>query len=221
MGISMGSYSTFHISFLEWYVPFFLSSSWGSFLGGGLTDSCKFIKIRNEIFLRYIRILRSRSLRPIWYSSRHPSIRSIIRNIRYPRCIVCPPLEQLHLTNGRLAVITSILPHYFNAIASSGYGNRHIRRFCSDYGMPITIIALTGFAYWGRFNPYVFPSFYIKGCWYQVREWGKHDPTHQLSIIPSGKRQKLVSPFLGITRKMGRNRIPIRIRIMDIILFRP
>ena len=48
-----------------------------------------------------------------------------------------------------------ILPHYFNAIASSGYGNRHIRRFCSDYGMPITIIALTGFAYWGRFNPYV------------------------------------------------------------------
>jgi len=60
-------------------------------------------------------------------------------------------------------VITLILPHFFNAIASSGYGNRHIRRFCSDYGMPITIIALTGFAYWGRFNPYVpssspFPS---------------------------------------------------------------
>jgi hypothetical protein len=57
----------------------------------------------------------------------------------------------------RLAVITLILPHYFNAIASSGYGNRHIRRFCSDYGMPITIIALTGFAYWGRFNPYILP----------------------------------------------------------------
>ena len=53
----------------------------------------------------------------------------------------------------RLAVITLILPHYFNAIASSGYGSRGIRRFCSDYGMPITIIALTGFAYWGRFNP--------------------------------------------------------------------
>jgi hypothetical protein len=150
----MGRNLTFHIGFLEWYVPFFLSSSWGSFLGGGLTDSCEFIEIRNEILVRYIRVLRSCGVRPIWYSGSHPSIRSIIRNIRYTWCIVCPLLEQLYLTNGRLAVITLILPHYFNAIAQSGYGNRHIRRFCSDYGMPITIIALTGFAYWGRFNPY-------------------------------------------------------------------
>jgi hypothetical protein len=152
----MGSYITFHICFLEWYVPFFLSSSWGSILCGGLTDSCKFIKIRNEIFLRYIRILRSCSLRPIWYSGSNPSIRSVIRNVRYPRCIVSHlPCISRGGTDIRLAVITLILPHYFNAIAQSGYGNRHIRRFCSDYGMPITIIALTGFAYWGRFNPYV------------------------------------------------------------------
>ena len=51
-----------------------------------------------------------------------------------------------------LAVITLVLPHYFNAVAGSGYGNRHVRRFCADYGMPITIIAVSGLAYWGRFD---------------------------------------------------------------------
>jgi hypothetical protein len=48
-----------------------------------------------------------------------------------------------------------VLPHYFNAIARSGYGNKHLRRFCADYGMPITIVAITGLAYWGRFDQYV------------------------------------------------------------------
>lgn len=52
-------------------------------------------------------------------------------------------------------MITLVLPHYFNAVARSGYVNKHFRRFCSDYGMPITIIAATGLAYWGRFNGYV------------------------------------------------------------------
>lgn len=50
-------------------------------------------------------------------------------------------------------MITLVLPHYFNALAKSGYGNKHIRRFLADYGMPITIIAISGMAYWGRFDP--------------------------------------------------------------------
>ncbi|OCF39812.1 anion transporter [Kwoniella heveanensis CBS 569] len=54
-----------------------------------------------------------------------------------------------------LALLTLVLPHYFNALAGSGYINKHFRRFCADYGMPITIIAMTGLAYWGRFDPYV------------------------------------------------------------------
>ncbi|WVF67972.1 hypothetical protein IAT40_002734 [Kwoniella sp. CBS 6097] len=54
-----------------------------------------------------------------------------------------------------LAILTLVLPHYFNAIAGSGYINKHFRRFCADYGMPITIIAMTGLAYWGRFDAYV------------------------------------------------------------------
>ncbi|KAK4688637.1 boron transporter, partial [Tremellales sp. Uapishka_1] len=54
-----------------------------------------------------------------------------------------------------LALLTLVTPHYFNAVAGSSYVSRAFRRFCSDYGMPITVIAVTGLAYWGRFDPYV------------------------------------------------------------------
>lgn len=52
----------------------------------------------------------------------------------------------------RLAILTLVLPHYFNGIARSNYGNKHFRRFCADYGMPIAIVAMSGLAYWGRFD---------------------------------------------------------------------
>ena len=161
--------------------------------------SCKFIKIRHPLLVWYIRILRSCGLRPIWYSGSNPSIRSIIRNIRYSRCIVSHlPCIRRGGTDIRLAVITLILPHYFNAIASSGYGNRHIRRFCSDYGMPITIIALTGFAYWGRFNPYVLllHSFLAKMHWVAnirfVNEENMTLPTNSVSFQAENARSWLV-----------------------------
>lgn len=51
-----------------------------------------------------------------------------------------------------MAILTLVTPHYFNAVARSGMINKHFRRFCADYGMPITIIAATGLAYWGRFD---------------------------------------------------------------------
>ncbi|CAD6587662.1 MAG: hypothetical protein TREMPRED_004819 [Tremellales sp. Tagirdzhanova-0007] len=57
-----------------------------------------------------------------------------------------------------LALVTLVTPHYFIAIANSGYVGPQFRRFCSDYGMPITIIAATGLAYWGRFDMYVLES---------------------------------------------------------------
>jgi hypothetical protein len=56
------------------------------------------------------------------------------------------------LTRLSLALVTLVVPHYFNALAKSGYVNNHFRRFCADYGMPITMIAATGLAYWGRFD---------------------------------------------------------------------
>lgn len=37
----------------------------------------------------------------------------------------------------------------------SPFSHRHVRRFCADYGMPITIVAVSGLAYWGRFDTYV------------------------------------------------------------------
>ena len=57
------------------------------------------------------------------------------------------------LTNDSLALVTLVVPHYFNGLARSGYVSKGFRRFCSDYGMPLTIVAATGLAYWGRFNP--------------------------------------------------------------------
>jgi len=58
-----------------------------------------------------------------------------------------------HPLTRSVALVVLVVPHYFVTFSKSGYGNRHIRRFCSDYGMPLTIIAATGLAYWGRFNP--------------------------------------------------------------------
>ncbi|KAE8541266.1 hypothetical protein D1P53_002623 [Cryptococcus gattii VGV] len=78
-----------------------------------------------------------------------------------------------------LALITLVLPHYFNALARSGYVNKQFRRFCADYGMPITIIAITGLAYWGRFDQYVL-------------EDGMTLPTTTSSFKPAGDRTWLV-----------------------------
>nr|XP_031860208.1 uncharacterized protein CI109_004340 [Kwoniella shandongensis]KAA5527280.1 hypothetical protein CI109_004340 [Kwoniella shandongensis] len=78
-----------------------------------------------------------------------------------------------------LAILTLVLPHYFNAVAKSGYINKHFRRFCADYGMPITIIAMTGLAYWGRFDPYVLES-------------GMTLPTTSHSFRPASDRPWLV-----------------------------
>ncbi|KAI5122810.1 hypothetical protein M0805_000152 [Coniferiporia weirii] len=40
----------------------------------------------------------------------------------------------------------------FQALARTTLFHRHVRRFFDDYGMPISLIATTGLAYWGHFN---------------------------------------------------------------------
>lgn len=65
--------------------------------------------------------------------------------------LACRGSSQADITTS-LALITLITPHYFIAISKSGYVSKQFRRFCSDYGMPITTIAATGLAYWGRFD---------------------------------------------------------------------
>ncbi|TXT10784.1 hypothetical protein VHUM_02289 [Vanrija humicola] len=95
-----------------------------------------------------------------------------------------------------LALVTLAVPHYFNALAGSGYINKHFRRFCSDYGMPITIVAATGLAYWGRFNPY-------------VNEATMTLPTTNASFQPANGREWLVrfwqldGKYVGIAFPFG------------------
>jgi hypothetical protein len=48
----------------------------------------------------------------------------------------------------------------FQSISRKSYFCRHARRFLADYGMPISLIASTAMAYWGRFsavNPATLP----------------------------------------------------------------
>jgi hypothetical protein len=46
-------------------------------------------------------------------------------------------------------LVTSFL---FQKLSETSYFHRHVRRFLADYGMPISLIATSGMAYWGRFN---------------------------------------------------------------------
>ncbi|KAL7420587.1 hypothetical protein Q5752_004538 [Cryptotrichosporon argae] len=95
-----------------------------------------------------------------------------------------------------LALVTLVLPHYFTALARSGYGNKHFRRFCADYGMPITVVAATGLAYWGRFDAY-------------VREPNMTLPTTDASFEPANGRAWLIrfwqldAQYVGIALPFG------------------
>ncbi|KAJ6557218.1 bicarbonate transporter [Mycena vulgaris] len=48
-----------------------------------------------------------------------------------------------------LMLVTSFL---FQYLSGQNLFHRHARRFLADYGMPISLIASSGVAYWGRFN---------------------------------------------------------------------
>ncbi|CAE6496181.1 unnamed protein product [Rhizoctonia solani] len=51
-----------------------------------------------------------------------------------------------------LALTMLVTGHLFGMLARSDIGHRVVRRFFADYGMPISVVACTGLAYWGRFN---------------------------------------------------------------------
>ena len=40
----------------------------------------------------------------------------------------------------------------FQSLSQTPYFHRHVRRFLADYGMPISLVAASAMAYWGRFN---------------------------------------------------------------------
>ncbi|EJC98094.1 uncharacterized protein FOMMEDRAFT_114936 [Fomitiporia mediterranea MF3/22] len=51
-----------------------------------------------------------------------------------------------------LALVMLVACFLFQSLARTTYFHRHVRRFFDDYGMPISLVATTGLAYWGRFN---------------------------------------------------------------------
>ena len=67
--------------------------------------------------------------------------------------------RQVHsapLTSAYVTIILSLLmlttACVFRAMSQSDLFHRHVRRFFADYGMPISIVASSAVAYWGRFS---------------------------------------------------------------------
>ncbi|KAJ6620740.1 HCO3 transporter family-domain-containing protein [Mycena sp. CBHHK59/15] len=51
-----------------------------------------------------------------------------------------------------LSLLMLVMSFLFQSLSSKTLFHRHVRRFFADYGMPISLIASSGMAYWGRFN---------------------------------------------------------------------
>ncbi|KAJ7242867.1 HCO3 transporter family-domain-containing protein [Mycena haematopus] len=51
-----------------------------------------------------------------------------------------------------LALLMLVTSFLFQFLSKQDFFHRHTRRFLADYGMPISLIASSGMAYWGRFN---------------------------------------------------------------------
>ncbi|KAH9480562.1 Putative transporter [Psilocybe cubensis] len=60
--------------------------------------------------------------------------------------------EQGALVSIILAILMLVTAFLFDSLSQTQYFHRHIRRFLADYGMPISLIASSAMAYWGRFN---------------------------------------------------------------------
>jgi TRAP-type C4-dicarboxylate transport system permease small subunit len=51
-----------------------------------------------------------------------------------------------------LALLMLVTSFLFQSLSAKTLFHRHVRRFLADYGMPISLIASSAMAYWGRFN---------------------------------------------------------------------
>ncbi|KZT28841.1 hypothetical protein NEOLEDRAFT_1057566 [Neolentinus lepideus HHB14362 ss-1] len=57
-----------------------------------------------------------------------------------------------YLTSIILALLMLATSFLFQGLSRTTLFHRHVRRFFADYGMPISLVATSGMAYWGRFN---------------------------------------------------------------------
>ncbi|KAF9026543.1 hypothetical protein BDZ89DRAFT_30936 [Hymenopellis radicata] len=51
-----------------------------------------------------------------------------------------------------LALLMLVVSFLFQSLSQKTLFHRHVRRFLADYGMPISLVATSAMAYWGRFN---------------------------------------------------------------------
>ncbi|KAF8634064.1 hypothetical protein AX17_004328 [Amanita inopinata Kibby_2008] len=51
-----------------------------------------------------------------------------------------------------LALLMLVTSFLFQSVSHKPFFHRHVRRFLADYGMPISLLASSAMAYWGRFN---------------------------------------------------------------------
>jgi hypothetical protein len=76
--------------------------------------------------------------------------------LQYGVQIITRQIHSATLTGAWVTIILSLLmlttACVFRAMSQSNLFHRHVRRFFADYGMPISIVASSGIAYWGRFN---------------------------------------------------------------------
>ena len=99
-----------------------------------------------------------------------------------------------------LALLMLVTSFLFRSLSQSVYFHRHVRRFFADYGMPISLVASSAMAYWGRFDA-SHPSTLPTGPCISACEW-----------------QGLASPLLGTGWQVGWHRFPVRCRIVGAVL---
>lgn len=51
-----------------------------------------------------------------------------------------------------LALLMLVTSYLFRTASRSALFHQHVRRFLADYGMPISLVAASAMAFWGRFN---------------------------------------------------------------------
>ncbi|KAF7357660.1 hypothetical protein MSAN_01362600 [Mycena sanguinolenta] len=72
-----------------------------------------------------------------------------------------------------LALLMLVTSFLFQYLSKQDFFHRHTRRFLADYGMPISLIASSGMAYWGRFNATNPATLPVNGAFQAAggREW--------------------------------------------------
>ncbi|KAL1686875.1 HCO3 transporter family-domain-containing protein [Schizophyllum commune] len=72
-----------------------------------------------------------------------------------------------------VALLMLVTAFLFQSLSQKTFFHRHVRRFLADYGMPISLVASSGMAYWGRFNAANAQTLPISGAFQPAggREW--------------------------------------------------